>query len=189
MKILFDLLPVIVFFVAYKLPEDSHTGMLYGTAAAILASAAQVLYLWLRHRKVEKMYWVTLILIVLLGGATLLLDDERFFKWKPTAVNWAFALAFLGSALFTGKGLLRRMLEGSIDLPDPIWTRLNNAWVGFFFISGVLNLVVAYNFATETWVNFKLFGMLGLTFAFAIGQGFYLARHAREPVQDPAGPG
>jgi intracellular septation protein len=183
MKFLFDLFPVIVFFVGYQLADDSHTGILYGTGAAIVASFLQVGYLWIRGRRIENMYWITLILLVVLGGATLALQDERFIKWKPTAVNWVFALAFLGSAVFTRKNLLRRMLEHTVTLPDPIWTRLNLAWVAFFLFSGCLNLIIAYNFATDVWVNFKLFGMVGLTIAFAIGQGFYLARHVKEVPQ------
>ncbi|MCP5144319.1 MAG: septation protein A [Gammaproteobacteria bacterium] len=181
MKFLFDLFPVIAFFIAFKLPEDSHTGMMYGTAAAMAGSAAQIIYLKLRGRKIEKMYWITLVLIVGLGSLTLLLQNEVFFKWKPTAVNWAFALAFYGSARFTKKSLLQRMMDESIDLPAAIWHRLNIAWVLFFVFSGAANLFVLYNFSTDTWADFKVFGMIGLTIVFAIAQGFYLARHIQEP--------
>ncbi|NNL99611.1 MAG: septation protein A, partial [Gammaproteobacteria bacterium] len=175
MKFLFDLFPVIVFVAIYWSGAggdgDSHQAILWATGGAIIASLLQVAYLAIRYRRVEKMYLVTAVLLLVLGGATLLLQDERYIKWKPTAVNWAFAIAFIGSELFTAKNLIQRMLEGQIEVPDAIWTRLNHAWAGFFIVMGALNLWVAFSFATDIWVNFKLFGVLGLTFVFALGQG------------------
>lgn len=172
MKLLFDFLPIILFFIAYK-AYDIYTA----TAVAIVASVLQVGALWLRHRRVERMHLVTLALIGVLGGATLFLHNEAFIKWKPTAVNWAFAVAFLGSQFIGRRPLIARMLDGNITLPEAVWRRLNIGWVSFFTAMGVANLYVVYNFSTDFWVNFKLFGMLGLTVAFVIGQAFYLARH------------
>jgi intracellular septation protein len=184
MKLLFDLLPVIAFFVVYQIPGDSEVGIRYATGAAIIVSLLQVVYLWLRYRRVEKMYLITFLLLLVLGGATLLLHDERFIKWKPTAVNWAFAVAFLGSTMFGRKCLVERMMGANMTLPNAVWRRLNHAWVIFFLVIGAINLYVAYHFATEVWVNFKLFGVLGLTLLFALAQGWYLTRHV--PVEETA---
>ena len=172
MKLISDLFPVILFFVAYQLFD-----IYVATMVAIAASAVQVAYLYLRHGRVETTHWVTLGLLVLFGGLTLALRDPTFIKWKPTVVNWLFAAAFLLSQLFMQRSLLRRMMEHAVTLPDPIWVRLNTAWVAFFAAMGVLNLYVAYNFSEEVWVNFKLFGFLALTLAFMLAQGLYLSRH------------
>ena len=179
MKFLFDLLPVLLFFIAYKLD-----GIYVATAVLIVTSLAQVAWLWFRHRRVEKMPLITALLVLVLGGATLLLHDETFVKWKPTVVNWLFALAFLGSQFIDGKTLVERMMSGAIDLPAEIWSRLNTLWVAFFVLMGVANLYVAFNFDTDTWVNFKLFGMLGLTLVFVVLQSFYLARHLKRPATE-----
>ncbi|MCC6202359.1 MAG: septation protein A [Gammaproteobacteria bacterium] len=187
MKFLFDLLPVIAFFAAYQIPDDSLTGIEYATVAAIIVSALQVAYLWLRHRRVERMYLITFALLLVLGGATLLFHDERFIKWKPTLVNWAFALAFLGSTLFGSKCLIERMMGAQIQLPSPIWRRLNHAWTIFFVAVGGANLFVAYHFETKVWVNFKLFGVLGLTLLFALAQGWYLLRHMQPATETDQG--
>jgi Intracellular septation protein A len=130
-----------------------------------------------RHGRVETMHWVTLGLLLFFGGLTLLLRDPVFIKWKPTVVNWLFAAAFLGSALFMERSLLQRMMDHAVTLPDAVWKRLNLAWVGFFLFIGAANLYVAYNFPEETWVDFKLFGMMGLTLLFLVAQGFYLSRY------------
>lgn len=172
MKLLFDFFPIILFFIAYKA-----VGIYAATAVAIVASLAQVGFTRLRHGRVERMHVISMALILVLGGATLFLQDEMFIKWKPTAVNWAFALAFLGSQFIGRAPLIARMLSESVTLPDEVWRRLNLSWVVFFLAMGAANLYVVYHFSTDTWVNFKLFGMMGLTFAFVIGQAFYLARH------------
>jgi intracellular septation protein len=172
MKLLTDLFPVLLFFVAYQLYD-----IYVATLAAIIASAIQVTYLKLRHNNVETTHWVTLGLLVVFGGLTLALRDPTFIKWKPTVVNWLFAVAFLGSQLFMQRSLLRRMMDHAVTLPDPVWVRLNTAWVAFFATMGVLNLYVAYNFSEAVWVNFKLFGFLALTLVFMLAQGFYLSRH------------
>lgn len=189
MKLFFDFLPIVLFFIAYKFGggEYQFNGHIYNiegiyaaTAVMIIASILQVSYGWLRHRKVERAHLVTLVLVVVLGGATLWLHNPDFIKWKPTAVNWLFAVVFIGAYLFTDKSLLERMMAEHIQLPNKIWGRLNLAWILFFIGSGVANLYVAFNFDEETWVDFKLFGMLGMTVIFVIAQSFYLARHATE---------
>jgi intracellular septation protein len=184
MKVLFDFIPVLVFFIAFKIPEDPHQGILLATVVAITASLLQVTLFWIKNRRVENMHLITLAIIVVLGGATLLLQDERFIKWKPTAVNWLFALTFLVSQFIGKKNLVRRMMESTIRLPDPIWSRLNLSWVIFFVATGSANLYVAYNFNTETWVNFKLFGIMGLTMLFVIAQAAYLMRHTEQRLKD-----
>jgi intracellular septation protein len=173
MKLLFDLFPVLLFFAAYKLYD-----IYVATAVAITAGLLQVGYVWLRHRRIEKTHVATAVLLVVFGGLTLALRDETFIKWKPTILDWLFAAVFLGSQFVgTRKPLVQRMMSGTVTVPEPIWERLNGLWVSFFVVMGVLNLVVVYNFDTDTWVNFKLFGMLGLTLAFVVAQAFYLARH------------
>lgn len=140
----------------------------------------QVGFSWLKTRKVENMHLVTLVLIVVLGGATLYLQDERFIKWKPTVVNWLFGLAFLGSQLIGKYTFIERMMKENITLPQVIWRRLNLSWTLFFFVLGFANLFVIYNYDTDTWVNFKLFGMLGLTLVFVVLQALVLSRFMPE---------
>ena len=174
MKLLFDFFPILLFFIAYKI-----YGIYTATVVAIVAAFIQVAWFWLQHRRFETMHLVTLGLIVVLGGATLILQDEMFIKWKPTVVNWLFAVVFAGSHFIGNKTIIERMMGGNITLPQPIWARLNASWTMFFLILGVTNLYVLYNFDTDTWVNFKLFGMLGLTLAFVVLQAVYLGRHIK----------
>jgi intracellular septation protein len=191
MKLLFDLFPVILFFAAYVLGKqfgDPAEAIYLATGVAIVAGIIQVAWLKLRHGQVQTMHWVTLGLLVVFGGMTLLLHDPTFIKWKPSVVNWLFAAAFLGSGWFMERNLLQRSMEHAVQLPGPVWRRLNMAWVLFFVFMGLANLYVAYNFSEETWVNFKLFGMLGLTVLFLLGQGWYLARHVQTPEQAAATP-
>ena len=189
MKLFFDFLPIVLFFLAYKFGgglyqwnghEYDVQGIYAATAVMIMATIVQTSYSWLRHGKVEKSHLITLVLVLVLGGATLWLQNPNFIKWKPTAVNWLFALAFAGAHLFTDKSLLERMMAEHIQLPAAIWFRLNIAWILFFIMSGLANLYVAFNFDEATWVNFKLFGLLGLTIVFIIVQSIYLAKHAVE---------
>ncbi|RMD69745.1 MAG: septation protein A [Gammaproteobacteria bacterium] len=175
MKLLADFFPILLFFVTFKV-----YGIYAATAAAMAASLAQVSLFWLRHRRFETMHLITFGLIAVLGGATLLFQDETFIKWKPTAVNWAFALAFLGSSVIGRRTVTERIMGTHIALPARVWRRLNLSWVCFFTLLGAANLYVAYRFDTETWVNFKLFGILGLTLLFVLGQGLYLGRHLKE---------
>lgn len=174
MKFLFDFLPILLFFIAYKSYD-----IYVATGVAIIASIIQVVWLWIKQRRVDPMPLLTLALIVVLGGATLVLQDEVYIKWKPTAVNWLFALVFLGSQFIGNMTIAQRMMGKAIDLPSSIWAKLNLAWSLFFFSMGTANLYVAFNFDTDTWVNFKLFGMLGLTLAFMIGQALYMARYMK----------
>ena len=175
MKFLFDLFPVILFFIAFKLQ-----GIYVATAVAIAASFGQIGWLWLRGRKIDAMLWVSLAVIVVFGSATLLLHDETFIKWKPTVLYWLFAVVLGASAFFFRKNLIRAMLREQIQLPDPTWSKLNFSWVCFFGCMGFLNLYVAFNYPTDTWVNFKLFGGMGLMLAFVIGQGLYLAKYVEQ---------
>ncbi|MDF2181488.1 septation protein A [Neptuniibacter sp. CAU 1671] len=173
MKLLLDFLPVVIFFIIYKMTGD----IIIATAVLIPATLVQMLYSWLKTHRIETMQLVTLGLVVLLGGATVLLQDKTFIQWKPTVVNWLFAIAFLGSHFIGQKTIVERLMGNSISLPAQAWRHLNIAWIIFFVLMGIVNLFVAYSFSEEIWVDFKLFGMLGLTVLFILAQGFYLSRH------------
>ncbi len=175
MKFLYDFFPILLFFIAYKL-GDIYTA----TAVAIAAAAVQTLVFWIRHRRFEKMHLITFGLLLFFGGLTLLLRDPVFIKWKPSVVNWLFAAVFLGSHWIGEKPIVERMMSHAIQAPYAVWLRLSWMWITFFVSIGLLNLYVAYSYSEETWVNFKLFGMLGITFAFVIGQGLYLGRYMIE---------
>lgn len=172
MKILYDFFPILLFFIVYKL-----YGIYAATATAIIATFVQVALFWLRHRRVEKMHIITLGIIVLFGGATLILRDPVFIKWKPTIAYWLFAVTFLGSQFVGEKNLIERMMGHAIQATRSVWTRLNLAWIVFFVLMGVVNLYVAYTYSEDTWVNFKLFGLMGLTVLFVLGQGVVLSRY------------
>ncbi len=201
MKLLLDFLPIILFFGTYKYAEahkdwaaafaTEHFGfivsggivgakeapVLLSTVVVIVATFAQIAYLYARGRKIDTMLWVSLGLVVVLGGATIWFHNEEFIKWKPTVLYWAMALAlWSGPALF-GRNLLQKMMGDQVRLPAPVWSRLNVAWIVFFFSMGVLNRYVAWRYSTDTWVNFKLFGSMGLMILFMVAQGFYLSRH------------
>lgn len=173
MKLLLDFLPIIIFFIVYKATND----IILATAILIPATLLQMLYTWIKTHTIEKMQLVTLVLVVLLGGATVAFQDKTFIQWKPTVVNWLFGLAFLVSQFIGQKTIVERLMGSNISLPAFAWKNLNIAWVIFFVLMGIINLFVAYSFSEEIWVNFKLFGMLGLTLVFIIAQGFYLSRH------------
>ncbi len=175
MKFLFDLFPVILFFIAFKIH-----GIFVATAVAIVATFLQIGWVWYRHRKVDTMLWVSLVIVTLFGGATLLLQDETFIKWKPTVLYWLFAGTLAGGALFMKKNLMKSLLSEQMQLPDVAWTRMNWSWVGFFVFMGIANIAVAYNFPTDTWVNFKLFGGIGLMLVFVLVQGLLLSKYMEE---------
>lgn len=159
---------------------EAKPGVFLATLVAILASVLQIAWTWTRHRKVETMLWVSFALIVVFGGATLFLHDENFIKWKPTVLYWLFALTLgLGPVLFE-RNFIRLMMEKQVTLPDPVWMHLNLAWAGFFTVMGAANLLVAFNYSTDTWVNFKMFGTLGLMLVFVLLQGVYLSKHIEE---------
>lgn len=175
MKFLFDIFPVVLFFIAFKL-----YGIYVATAVAIAASFVQIGWVWMRHRKVENMLWVSLGVIVAFGGATLVLQDETFIKWKPTVLYWLFSATLIVAALAFKKNLIRAMMEKQVTLPDPVWNKLLVSWVAFFVVMGALNLFVAYNFSTDAWVNFKLFGGIGMMLAFVVLQALMLARYIED---------
>jgi intracellular septation protein len=206
MKLLFDLFPVILFFAAYtagKRAPDTATALVSGllgavgagaqispeqgpillaTAAAIVATFGQVGWVLARGRKVDTMLWISLAIIVVMGGATLVFHDPTFIKWKPTVLYWAFALVLVGSALVFKNNLIRAMMQHQVALPDAVWSWLNLSWVVFFALMGAANLYVAFNFPESTWVNFKLFGTMGLMLVFLVVQGLFLARHVEHPT-------
>lgn len=173
MKLLFDLFPVILFFMTYKLAD-----IYAATVAAIIATFIQVGWSWLRHRKVDNLLWVSLVLITIFGGATLFLQDEAFIKWKPTVLYWLFACVLLISQAFFKKNLIRSMLSNQLKLSEAIWSRLNISWASFFAAMGAVNLYVAFSFSTDFWVNFKLFGFTGLMLVFIIFQGLLIGKYA-----------
>ena len=175
MKFLFDLLPVILFFVVFKF-----AGIYVATATAIAATFVQVGWLKYRRRRVETMMWVSLGIIVVFGGATLLLQDETFIKWKPTVLYWLFGSALLAGQLLFRKNLIRSMMGGQIVLPEHVWRKLNWSWTVFFAFMGAANLYVAFNFSTDAWVNFKLFGGMGLMLVFVVLQALFLSRYLEE---------
>jgi intracellular septation protein len=204
MKLLFDLLPVILFFAAFKLagaqPEASlalaqqwlgplmqggqvpadQAPIMLATAVAIAASLVQVGWQFARKKRVDPMLWISVAVIVVFGGATIWLHDETFIKWKPSILYWLFGAILLGGRLIGRRNLLRSVLGEQLVLPAAIWERLLWVWIAFFAVIGAVNLIVAYTVPTATWVNFKLFGLMGLTFAFTIGIGLWLARHMKE---------
>ncbi len=213
MKFLFDLFPVILFFAAFKYSEShkqdaahwletmfagigmsggvvalDQAPILVATVVVIVATCAQIGWVWFRHGKVDKMLWVSLGLVVVFGSLTLALQDETFIKWKPTVLYWVFAATLFGAERFFGRNLMRAMLEQQLELPDLIWGRLNLAWAAFFTLMGVLNLAIAFNFSTDTWVNFKLFGGMGLMLVFILAQGMMLARYMPEDKDPPQAP-
>ena len=177
MKLLLDFFPILLFFAAFKV-----WGIYAATAVAIVATVAQIAFLRLRHGKVEPMQWLSLGVIVLFGGATLLAQSETFIKWKPTVLYWAMGGTLLVGAWLFQKNFIRTLMQSQVQLPDPIWRQLNRSWAAFFIAMGVLNLWVAYSFDTDTWVNFKLFGGMGLMLVFVIAQALYLSRHMQEPA-------
>jgi intracellular septation protein len=172
MKLLFDLFPIIVFFICYKL-----YGIYNATAFAMVAAVLQVLCYRLKHQRYERMHLVSLALIVVLGSATLFFKNPWFIKWKPTGIYWFSSLLFLGSSFLGNKPLIQKMMDANIDLPTKIWYRLNGAWCAFFVIMGGINLYVAYSFDTDFWVTFKLFGGIGFTLLFVFLQALYLTKH------------
>lgn len=189
MKLLYDFFPLLLFFAAFKFFD-----IYAATAVAIVASFMQVGGFWLRHRRFETMHLVTLGVIAVFGGLTLLLHDDTFIKWKPTLVYWILALLTLGSQFVGRKTLIEGMLGGQVALPAPVWRKLNLAWGMFFAALGAVNLYVAFYYALDTdpdtrreiWVNFKVFGLFGITLVFAVAQGFYMARHM--PADAPDSP-
>ena len=171
-KLIVDFSPIIIFFVIYKI-HDIYTA----TIALIIATAIQLIYEIIRYRNVLIMRVVTFILVLILGGTTVYFHDELLIKWKTTIVNWLFGVVFILSTYLIQKPIIQQLMEERIELPQKIWTHLNNIWGVFFLILGAINLFVAYKFSTNIWVDFKLFGMLGITVVFVIGQAIFLVHH------------
>lgn len=178
MKLLVDFFPILLFFAAYKLSD-----IYVATLAAMVGAILQVGFTWMRSRRLETMHLVSLVLILVFGSATWFLRDPTFIKWKPTVLNWLFGLVFLGSHWVGERPVIQRMMGGQIALPDVIWRRLNGAWTLYFVLIGGVNLFVAYHYEESVWVNFKMFGMLGLTLVFVLLQSVYLARHLPQDAE------
>ena len=189
MKLLFDFFPLVLFFGAYKLFD-----IYVATLVAMAASLAQVVFIRIRHQRFETTHLVTLFVIFLFGGMTLIFQDDMFIKWKPTIVNWIFAIVVLGSQFIGKRTVLERLLGSQMQMPAKIWKKVNVSWGLFFLVSGLLNLYVAFYFRThldeatrtDFWVNFKVFGLLGLTLAFSIIQMMIVARYISTEPADPS---
>ena len=175
MKLLLDFFPIVLFFAAFKLWD-----IYVATGVAIVATVAQIGWLRWSTGKVEPMQWMSLGIIVVFGGATILAHDETFIKWKPTVLYWLMGGALAAGMLVFRKNLLKSLMGAQLELPEPAWRVMNWSWLGFFAVMGVLNLWVAYSFSTDAWVNFKLFGGLGLMALFVVGQALYLGRFMKE---------
>jgi intracellular septation protein len=191
LKFIYDFLPIIIFFGTYKLTDND---IYAATTAAIIATLIHSAIQWFMHKKLENQHVINLVVILFFGGLTLLFQDDTFIKWKVTVINWIFGLVLLGSQFVGKKNIIQRQLGEAIQLPESIWVRLNMMWVAFFMFCGLLNLYVAFFYGAELtaearqaiWVDFKMYGMLGLTFAFMIFQIFYLQRHilVEEIIED-----
>lgn len=171
-KFLFDLFPVILFFVAFKF-----FGIYTATAVAIVATIAQIIYSKIRHGKVENMLLISGGIITVFGGATLYFKDPTFIQWKPTVLYWLFAASLIGAQFIFKKNLMRSFMEKQISLPNIVWTKLNFAWAALFVGLGFLNLYVAFNYSQDIWVDFKLFGITGILFVFIIAQTLLLSKY------------
>ena len=212
MKLFLDFLPIILFFATFKYAEGQkewaadfatqHFGfivsggavgtgeapVLLATVVVILATTCQIAFLLARGKKIDLMLWVSLALVVVLGGATIWFHSETFIKWKPSVLYWAMGLSFWVSHTFFHKNLLQALLGHQLELPAFVWHRLNFAWIAFFGFMGLLNLYVAYSFSTSAWVNFKLFGALGLMLLFTLAQGVYMSRYVKHDATDSKPP-
>ena len=178
MKLLLDFFPIALFFAAFKL-----WGIYVATGVAIVATIAQIAWLRYATGKVEPMQWLSLGIIVLFGGATILAHDETFIKWKPTVLYWLMGGALAVGLLVFRKNLLKSLMGTQLELPDTAWRAMSWSWTAFFAVMGVVNLWVAFHFDTNTWVNFKLFGGLGLMAVFIVGQALYLGRYMKDGKQ------
>lgn len=186
MQLLIDFLPVIVFFAVYKgygafISADG--AMFAATGAIMIAMSIQIAIQWIRKRTVNKMLLTSGVLVLIFGGITLALRDPLFIQWKPTIVNWLFALAFLGSQFIGAQPLIQRIMGHAIELPQSMWKQLNWMWVGNFTALGAANIYVVYHFSEAIWVNFKLYGMLGLTLIMALIQGVWIAMKTESQAQ------
>ncbi len=179
-KIIFDFLPLILFFVALKLGD-----IYIATKVAMAATVLQIIWLKVKRQRIEASHWLNLIVIVLFGGLTIYLQDENFIKWKPTVLYWIFALIIAGALLISNNNLIKRLMGTQITLPEPVWTKLAYSWSAFFALMGILNLFVAFSgyFTIDQWATFKVFGLTILLIAFVIGQSLVLAKYMRDEEQ------
>lgn len=203
MKFLFDLFPVILFFITLKIAEKSASAsqvlteiltsigmttavkpslvpIMLATVAVIVGSIIQIIWAKLHYKKVDNTLWISAILVTTLGGMTLYFQNDAFIKWKPTLLYWTFAILLIGARLFTDKNIIKMMMGKEIKLPEPIWNKLNIAWAIFFSCLGALNLYIAFNFSIDTWASFKLFGTMGLMFGFIIAQSLAINKYVIE---------
>ncbi len=186
MKFLFDFFPIIAFFIAFYIPEDREQGIYIATYTIIIATFIQVALYWLLYKKFEKMHLITFVVVLIFGGLTIYLQNEAFIKWKPTIVNWCFAIALIASHFIGDKPLFQRMLnlaDNKLQLPDHVWRNVNMSWGIFFIFLGFVNLYVAFSFSTEFWVNFKAWGMTGLNFIFLIAIFIYIYQYLKDIEQ------
>lgn len=203
MKILLDFLPIVLFFGMFKYAEGhkdwaaatatewlgalvsggvvgpSEAPVLLATVVVIAATMAQILWQVVSGKKIEPMLWISLGLVVVLGGATIYFHNEAFIKWKPTALYWAMGGALLFGLVVLKKNFLRSLMGTQMELPEVAWRVMCWSWIGFLTVMGCVNLWVAYTFSTDIWVNFKLFGGLGLMLVFVVGQAAYLSRYMK----------
>lgn len=203
MKFLFDLFPVILFFITLKIAEKAASAnqvlaeilttvgitatvkpslvpIMLATVAVIIGSIIQIIWAKLHYKKVDNTLWISAILVAALGGMTLYFQNDAFIKWKPTLLYWTFAATLIGARLFTDKNIIKMMMGKEIKLPEPIWNKLNIAWAIFFSCLGALNLYIAFNFSIDTWASFKLFGTMGLMFGFIIVQSLAINKYIIE---------
>jgi len=183
MKLLFDFFPVIFFYISfnyYKEAQGEVQAMIIATAILMIATVIQVAINWFKNRKIEKMHIIVLVMALVFGGATIYFQDKAYLIWKVTLVNWLFAVVFFGSHFIGHTHIVKRMMQHAIELPDQVWDKLSYMWITFFVFLGVINLIVAQNVDFDTWVDFKLFGLLGLTLVFIVIQTIYMSRHAKE---------
>ncbi|WP_162041597.1 septation protein A [Undibacterium sp. YM2] len=207
MKFLFDMFPVVLFFLTLKWGEKNATAaqsivsdyfsgvvsggvttaelapILLATAITLVASVFQIGYLLIRRKKVDAMLWISFIIIMVFGGATLYFQNEAFIKWKPTVLYWCYCGAFALAQFVFKSNLIQLAMGGQIKLPEHIWTRLSYAWMAYFLLMGFINLYVAFNFSTDTWANFKLLAVVAIMPAFIIIQSLFLAKYMEEPAQ------
>ena len=215
MKFLFDFLPIILFFIAFRVADGhadaaarfatDHLGfmvsggtvgpaeapVLLATVVVIAATVVQIALFLVGRRKIDTMLWVTFAVVTVLGGATIWFHNPTFIKWKPSVLYWATGIVFWLSQSLFQRNLLKSFLGDQLDMPQAIWRKLNLAWIGFFTAMGFVNLYVAYNYSTSTWATFKVFGLTGFMFLFMLAQGVAVARHIRlvddsEPALAPA---
>ena len=174
MKLLFEMFPIILFFAVYKF-KDIYTA----TAVAIAASILQIAYTYIKNKKIEPPMIIGLVVIIVFGGATLIVHEELFIKWKPTVLYWIFSSILLIGRLIFKKNFIYELLHKQIEVPSHLWEKMNIMWIIFFAAIGGLNLYVVYNYETDIWVNFKLFGILGCMILFLVIQAMVIAPYLK----------